>query len=121
MLRGTHGGAPPYCMIRTVHTTPMDFHNTSLDQYEAQQAADHRYLMGLDSETCWQDPGFRDFASDVENALMDLPHVAVSIDDDWVVEEMLTVFKQEGDASEAVSAIEDGYDPTPQTAYEFFH
>jgi hypothetical protein len=98
-----------------------DFHNTSLNQYEAQQAADHRYLMGLDSETCWQDPGFRDFASDVENALMDLPHVAVSIDEDWVVEEMLTVFKQEGDASEAVSAIEDGYDPTPQTAYDDFH
>lgn len=99
----------------------MDFHNTSLDQYEAQQAADHRYLMGLDSETCWQDLGFRDFASDVENALMDLPHVAVGIDDGWVVEEMLTVFKKEGDASEAVEAIVDGFDPTPETAYDFFH
>ena len=94
-----------------------DWHNTSLDQYEAQQAADHRYLMGLDSETCWQDLGFRDFASDVENALT----VPVSIDDDWVTDEVLTVYKAEGTVAEAVDAIKDGYDPTPQTAYDDFH
>ena len=99
----------------------MDFHNTSLDAFEAQQAADYRHLQSLDTDTCWQNPGFREFASDVENALMDLPHVAVGIDDDWIVEEMLTVFKAEGDASEAVEAIVDGYDPTPDTAYDFFH
>ena len=99
----------------------MDFHNTSLNQYEAQQAADHRHLMSLYSETCWQDSDFRDFAIDVENALFDLPHVGVNIDDNWVVEEMLTVFKKEGNASEAVAAIEDGYDPTPETSYDFFH
>ena len=39
----------------------MDFHNTSLRDYEAQQAADHRYLLSLDEETCWQDAGFCDF------------------------------------------------------------
>jgi len=99
----------------------MDFHNTSLDAYEAQQAADYRRLQSLDTDTCWQDPGFRDFASDVENALMDLPHVAVGIDDEWALEEILAAYKAENTAQDAVAAIADGYDPTPDTAYDFFH
>lgn len=95
----------------------MDFHNYSLDLHEAAE----RRLLSLNLENAWQDPGFREFASDVENALMDLPHVAVSIDEDWVVEEMLTIFRSEGDASEAVVSILRGYDPTPETSYDFFH
>ena len=99
----------------------MDFHNTSLSNHEYWEIESDRRLQALDLDTCWQDMAFKEFAGDVENALDDLEHLPVSIDDDWVVEEMLTVFKKGGEVSEAVSAIEDGYDPTPQTSYDFFH
>jgi len=94
-----------------------DFHNYSLDMKDHWEIEADRRLQGLDPETCWEDVSFKEFAKDVENVL-DLP---VSIDEDWVVEEVLGVFKKGGEVSEAVSAIEDGYDPTPQTPYDFFH
>ena len=94
-----------------------DFHNYSLSNHEYWEIEADRRLQALDLETCWEDVSFKEFANDVENVL-ELP---VSIDDDWVVEEMLGVFKKGGEASEAVSAIENGYDPTPQTPYDFFH
>ena len=95
----------------------MDFHNTTLRDYESQQAADHRYLMGLDSETCWQDAGFCDFWDDVE-ALNNTP---VTLDEGWALDEILDCYKAEKSAASAVEAIKDGFDPTPDTPYDFFH
>jgi len=99
----------------------MDFHNTSLDAYEAQQAADYRYLQSLDTDTCWDDFGFRDFWDEVESLLNDCPELPVDPESGWVLEEILAAYKAENTAQDAVAAIADGYDPTPDTAYEFFH
>jgi|TARA_B100000035_G_scaffold82642_1_gene69294 hypothetical protein len=95
----------------------MDFHNYSLDQYEAQQAADDRNRQALDTDTCWDDFGFRTFWDEVE-LLNDLP---VDLEDGWALEEILAAYKVEDTARDAVAAIEDGYDPTPDTAYDSFH
>ena len=95
----------------------MDFHNTSLDAYEAQQAADYRHLQSLDTDTCWDDFGFREFWDEVE-LLNDLP---VDLEHEWALEEILAAYKAENTAQDAVAAIADGYDPTPDTAYDFFH
>jgi len=108
-------------MISSVANHPMDFHNYSLNQYEAQQAADHRYLMGLDDETCWEDYGFREFWGEVEMLLSDRPELPVDIESGWALDEILATYKAEGTADDAVEAIADGYDPTPDTAYDFFH
>ena len=51
----------------------MDFHNTSLDAYEAQQAADDRNRQSLNTDTCWDDFGFRAFWDEVELLLNDHP------------------------------------------------
>ena len=99
----------------------MDFHNTSLDAYEAQQAADYRHLQSLDTDTCWGDFGFRAFWDDVESLLSDRPELPVDIESGWALEEILAAYKAEGTADDAMEAIADGYDPTPDTAYDFFH
>ena len=96
-----------------------DFHNYSLNVKEHWEIEADRRLQALDLETCWEDVSFKEFANDVENVL-ELP-VSIDSEEDWVVEEVLGVFKKGGDVAEAVSAIEDGYDPTPQTPYDFFH
>ena len=95
----------------------MDFHNQSLDAYEAQQAADDRNRQSLNTDTCWDDYGFRQFWDEVE-LLNDLP---VDLEHGWALEEILAAYQWENSAEEAVEAIADGYDPTPQTAYDFFH
>ena len=108
----------PKCPIVPLVETPlMDFHNTSLDAYEAQQAADYRHLQSLDTDTCWDDFGFREFWDEVE-LLNDLP---VDLEHGWALEEILAAYKAENTAQDAVAAIADGYDPTPDTAYDFFH
>ena len=53
----------------------MDFHNQSLDAYEAQQAADDRNRQSLDTDNCWNDYGFRQYWDEVE-LLNDLPAVS---------------------------------------------
>ena len=108
-------------MISSVANHPMDFHNYSLNQYEAQQAADLRYRQSLDTDNCWNDYGFRQFWDDVELLLNDRPELPVDPESGWVLEEILTAYKWENSAEEAVEAIADGYDPTPDTAYDFFH
>lgn len=95
----------------------MDFHNQSLDAYEAQQSADTRYRQSLDTDNCWNDYGFRQYWDEVE-LLNDLP---VDLEHGWALEEILAAYQWENSAEEAVDAIADGYDPTPQTAYDFFH
>ena len=108
----------PKCpIVPLVETHLMDFHNTSLDAYEAQQAADDRNRQSLNTDTCWDDFGFREFWDEVE-LLNDLP---VDLEHGWALEEILAAYKAENTAQDAVAAIADGYDPTPQTAYEFFH
>ena len=99
----------------------MDFHNTSLDAYESQQAADYRRLQSLDTDTCWDDFGFREFWDEVESLLNDRPELPVDPESGWALEEILAAYKWENSAEEAVEAIADGYDPTPDTAYDFFH
>ena len=99
----------------------MDFHNTSLDAYEAQQAADYRHLQSLDTDTCWDDFGFREFWDDVESLLNERPELPVDPESGWALEEILAAYKAENTAQDAVTAIADGYDPTPDTAYDFFH
>ena len=98
-----------------------DFHNASLDQYEAQQAADYSQRQSLTLDECFNDHEFVTFANEVESALMDANHLPSSVREDWIADEVLTVYKAEGTVAEAVDAIEDGYDPTPQTAYDDFH
>ena len=99
----------------------MDFHNTSLDAYEAQQAADDRNRQSLNTDTCWDDFGFRAFWDEVELLLNDHPELPVDIESGWALEEILAAYKAEGTADDAMEAIADGYDPTPDTAYDFFH
>ena len=99
----------------------MDFHNSSLDAYEAQQATDLRHRQSLNTDNCWNDYGFRQFWDDVESLLNERPELPVDPESGWTLEEILATYKAEGDASEAVDAIADGYDPTPDTAYDFFH
>ena len=75
----------------------------------------------LNSETCWNDQGFRNFWDDVASALDDHDFLGSVPDEDWQVDEILSTYKAEGSVEDAVKALEEGFDPTPQTAYEFFH
>ena len=71
-------------MIPSVETPPMDFHNTSLDTFEAQQAADLRHLQSLDTDNCWNDYGFRAFWDEVESLLNERPSLWIwSTDGRW--------------------------------------
>ena len=71
----------------------MDFHNYSLDQHEAQQAADYRHLQSLDTDTCWDDFGFREFWDDVESLLNERPELPVDPESGWALEEILAAYK----------------------------
>jgi hypothetical protein len=95
----------------------MDFHNTTLSDYEAQERWEHRQRLALDADSCWQDESFGEFWDAVE-ASNDLP---ISLDEGWALEIILDCWKQEGTVSSALKQIRDGYDPTPDTPYDFFH
>ena len=42
-------------------------------------------------------------------------------DEGWQLDVILECYQKEGSVADAVADIHDGYDPTPQTSYEFFH
>jgi hypothetical protein len=42
-------------------------------------------------------------------------------DEGWQLDIILECYQREGSVRDAVTDIHDGYDPTPQTSYEFFH
>ena len=92
----------------------MDFHNTSLDTFEAQQAAD---IATFNSTPTLAGMILVSSFGEVE-LLNDLP---MDLEHGWALEEILAAYKAENTAQDAVAAIADGYDPTPDTAYDFFH
>ena len=42
-------------------------------------------------------------------------------DEGWQLDVILECYQKEGSGADADADIHDGYDPTPQTSYEFFH
>ena len=92
----------------------MDFHNHSLNQQESEE----RRIMSLNEETCWNDPSFCQYWDEVYAIVEDEYGVP---DEGWQLDVILECYQKEGSVADAAADIHDGYDPTPQTAYEFFH
>lgn len=71
--------------------------------------------MCVTGETCWDCPAFGQFWDRVADALEDVP------DEGWRLDEIIDAFNAGKSVQDALNAIEDNYDPTPMTPYEFFH
>lgn len=95
----------------------MDFHNTTLSEMERQERQEYNQRMALDSETCWEDETFGEFWDAVE--AQECP--PVGLDDGWALDVILECWKSERSVSSTVSMLWDGYDPTEETPYDFFH
>ena len=88
-----------------------DFHNHTLNQQEAEQAL----TAALTEETCWNDPSFVSYWEEVCNVVDGIP------DEGWMLESILHCYKCEAPTQDAIKEIREGDDPTPQTAYDFYH
>jgi len=73
--------------------------------------------MALDSESCWQDESFGEFWDAVE--AQECP--PATLDDGWALDVILDCWKAERSIASTVAMLWEGYDPTEQTPYDFFH
>ena len=91
-----------------------DFHNHTLNQHEAEQALTE----ALTEETCWNDPSFVSYWEEVCKVVEDDHGIP---DEGWMLETILHCYKCEGPTQDAIKEIREGDDPTPLTAYDFYH
>ena len=72
----------------------------------------------FDQECYFNNPIFCEFWDKVESILPSFYGVP---DDGWMLDEIIKTFINGESPNVAVDNIENGYDPTPQTPYDFFH
>ena len=75
------------------------------------------------SDSIWSVPGFTGWWDTAEDVSLEHPHgyFLGSLDDGWTLDSLKESFLAGKSPAEAIKEAIDGYDPTPDTPYDFFH